>query len=107
MVNDMDMSQLDKQTLIHIAMHDDVELSLRYAAAKELQYRHIPESIQHDIIYRFGIGTSIEEIAEENGLSVLEVTSFIRNKHRKNKSGQSWKVGYKQTLQAAGCRVTV
>ena len=103
----MNFENATKNQLLQIALYEDCPLDYKYQAIKELQYRHIPEDIQADIMYQFGVGKSAEEIAEENGLSVFEIASFIRQKYQrgKKKSDENWKIGYKKTIQTAGMRL--
>lgn len=102
----MNLQNLNKLTLIQICMHDGVELSLRYAAAKELQYRQIPEYDQAEIIRLSGKGMDFKEIAEELGISHMEVKRFIRAMHQRHKTNDNWKIGYKQTLKACGRNIS-
>lgn len=87
----MNFQNASKQQLEVIAFDETNTLDDRYAAAKELQARHIPEEIQGDIVYRLGVGISIQQIADENGLSLREVVNFVRSKFSKHKSVQSLK----------------
>jgi len=105
MVTQMNFENATKEQLLQIALHEPCELEYKYEAIKQLHYRQIPEDVQADILYRFGIGIEIEDIASENGLSVMEVKNFIRNRHKRNKSEENWKIGYKHTLRAVGCLV--
>lgn len=91
-----------KEQLMQIATAEHCPLSFKYEALRELQNRYIPEEIRADILYRLGTGTPINQVATENGLSVLQVQDFIRSQHQKHKTEENWKIGYKQTLKSAG-----
>lgn len=94
-----------KEQLLQIALYEACDDDLKYAAIRELQDRYIPEEIRADMIYRLGTGIDIKQVAEENGLTVLQVQNFIRAFQRKDKTDESWMHGYKQTLKTAGRRV--
>lgn len=96
------METATKQQLLQIALFEDCEIDLKYAALRELNDRYIPEEIRADIIYRLGICTNIKQVATENGLSILQIQDFLRSIEQKHKTGDNWMVGYKQALKSAG-----
>ena len=93
-----------KQQLLQIALDEECDNQYKYRAIKELQYRYMPEEIRADMIYRLGTGSSLKQVAEENGLTVLQVQNFIRSIQQKDKTDGTWMYGYKQTLKLAGRR---
>lgn len=99
------MQHLTKQQLIDLAMCDKTILDERYEAARELQYRHIPEDTRADVLYRIGKGESFENVAYECGLTKFQVIDLMRQMHRTHKSESDWKIGYKKTLKECGRRV--
>ena len=91
-----------KQTLIHMAMSDLVPLDTRYQVARELRYRQISEDDQADIIRMAAKGMCFKTIADELGISNKEVKRTLRGFHRRHKSDDNWKIGYKHTLKCMG-----
>lgn len=72
----MEFANLNKRTLVQIAMHDKVELDLRYAAARELQLRWNSDMLS-DLVRLHGQGKEAWEIAEYLGITAQEVGKKI------------------------------
>ena len=99
------MINVPKEVLLHICFHEHEDRAAQFAAARELQYRYIPEDVKADVVYRIGKGESTEHVAFECGLTQFQVIDLMRQMHRTHKSATEWKTGYKKTLSAAGRRI--
>lgn len=73
----MDLSEVNKKTLIQIAMDDNMNLDFRYEAARELQFRW-DNKLLPELVRLYGQGMKVREIADYLGTSKQEVNSKIQ-----------------------------
>lgn len=99
------MERATKKQLLQIALYEPCELDVKFAAVRELQERYLDEEVRADMLYRLGIGTSIEQVAKENGLTNLQVIDYLREIQRTGKRSDIWQKGYIRTLLASGRKI--
>lgn len=73
----MYLEDATKQELLTIALYEDCDVSIKYAACRELQLRKWQEYMLTDLVRLWGKGASIFDISIELGVSVNTVISQL------------------------------
>lgn len=86
------LEDANKKQLLTIALHEDCELDLKYAACRELQLRKWQEHMVTDLVKLWGQGYSSFDIAIELGVSesmvkrkLLEYGLYGKRKYKREK----------------------
>jgi len=82
------LEDASKKQLLTIALHEDCELDLKYAACRELQIRQWQDYMLTDLVRLWGKGYTIFEISIELGVSETTVKTNLRKHGLYKKRGR-------------------
>lgn len=85
------LEDASKEQLLTIALHEDCELDLKYAACRELQLRKWNDEMLTDLVILYGKGYTIFDIAIELGVDENTVIWQLRKHGLRGK--RKWKQG--------------